>query len=155
MANRKKALFQLVFCSISSVSWSILFKKRWLTRAEIRSIRINGADCGVEAILLGAVTSLGGFLFGYDTGQISSMLIFTDFKRRFGQTGPPDDRQFESIIQSVIVSLMSIGCLIGALSGAYTADAMGRRKSLALGVVVFIIGNTSKIHTHIHPLSLS
>lgn len=32
-----------------------------------RSVRVRGADCGIEAIMLGCVTSIGGFLFGYDT----------------------------------------------------------------------------------------
>lgn len=83
-----------------------------------RSIRVNGADCGVEAILLGITTSIGGFLFGYDTGQISSMLLFTDFIDRFAQTQPDGTKAWTPIIQSLLVSLMSIGCLIGALSGA-------------------------------------
>lgn len=64
-----------------------------------RSIRVNGADCGVESILLGVVTSVGGFLFGYDTGQISGMLIFTDFRNRFATgepAGPGEPRQFVS-----------------------------------------------------------
>jgi len=51
------------------------------SRLILRSIRVNGAECGVESILLGVVTSVGGFLFGYDTGQISGMLIFSDFVR--------------------------------------------------------------------------
>jgi SP family sugar:H+ symporter-like MFS transporter len=67
------------------------------------------------------VTSVGGFLFGYDTGQISGMLIFTDFRNRFA-TGEPaapgEPNQFVPIIESLLVSLMSIGTLIGALSGA-------------------------------------
>jgi SP family sugar:H+ symporter-like MFS transporter len=83
-----------------------------------RSIRINGADCGVEALILGVVTSIGGFLFGYDTGQISGMLLFRDFKNRFGQIDTPDGREFEAITQSLIVSLMSIGTLIGALTAS-------------------------------------
>jgi hypothetical protein len=53
----------------------------WAFATESRSIRVNGAECGVESILLGVVTSVGGFLFGYDTGQISGMLIFSDFVR--------------------------------------------------------------------------
>jgi SP family sugar:H+ symporter-like MFS transporter len=31
------------------------------------SVKVNGAECGIEAIMLGVVTSIGGFLFGYDT----------------------------------------------------------------------------------------
>ncbi|KAK3370726.1 general substrate transporter [Lasiosphaeria ovina] len=107
-----------------------------------RSIRINGADCGVEALLLGAITSIGGFLFGYDTGQISGMLLFTDFKNRFGQVDNGDGtKDFEPIIQSLIVSLMSIGTMFGALGSSYTADWLGRRKNLSFGTVLFIIGS--------------
>ncbi|KAF5025630.1 hypothetical protein F66182_2236 [Fusarium sp. NRRL 66182] len=110
-----------------------------------RSIKVNGADCGVEAILLGVITSIGGFLFGYDTGQISGMLLFTDFRDRFGQNGPPGDRTFDPITQATMVGLMSIGSLIGALSGAYTADWWGRRRSMTFGVGIFIIGNVIQI----------
>ncbi|KAF2786776.1 general substrate transporter [Melanomma pulvis-pyrius CBS 109.77] len=109
------------------------------------SVRINGADCGIEAIMLGVVTSVGGSLFGYDTGQISSMLLFEDFIDRFGQTQPDGSKAFDTIISSLIVSLMSIGTLIGALSGAYTADWWGRRRSLSFGVFVFIVGNIIQI----------
>ncbi|KAF1949375.1 high-affinity glucose transporter ght2 [Byssothecium circinans] len=110
-----------------------------------RSIRVNGADCSIEAIMLGVVTSIGGFLFGYDTGQISAMLLFEDFINRFGQTQPDGTRKFDTIISSLVVSLMSIGTLIGALSGAYTADWWGRRRSLSFGVAIFIVGNIIQI----------
>ena len=83
-----------------------------------RLIKVNGADCGIEALFLGAVTSIGGFLFGYDTGQISAMLLFRDFIDRFAQTNSVGKKEWQPIIKSLLVSLMSIGCLIGALSGA-------------------------------------
>lgn len=114
-------------------------------RSRPRSVKINGADCGFEALLLGATTSIGGFLFGYDTGQISALLLFKDFMNRFAQDGPNGEKEWNSIIQSTLVSLMSIGCLIGALSGAYTADWWGRRKSMSFGVLIFIVGNIIQI----------
>ncbi|KAK3314437.1 general substrate transporter [Apodospora peruviana] len=110
-----------------------------------KSIRVHGADCGFESLVLGAITSMGGFLFGYDTGQISGMLLFKDFIDRFGQDQGNGTKDFDSIIKSLVVSLMSIGTLIGALSGAYTADWWGRRKSLSFGVIIFIIGNIIQI----------
>lgn len=64
------------------------------------------------------MTSIGGFLFGYDTGQISSMLLFKDFINRFAQTNSAGEKEWQPIIKSLVVSLISIGCLIGALSGA-------------------------------------
>lgn len=79
-----------------------------------------------------------------DTGQISGIQIFDDFIQRFGQ-GPEGNKSFDSIILSLLVSLMSIGTLIGALSGAYTADWWGRRLSLTFGVGLFIIGNIIQI----------
>lgn len=94
--------------------------------------------------MLGVVTSIGGFLFGYDTGQISGMQIFEDFDSRFA-AGGNEYLQDTPIILSLVVSLMSIGSLIGALSGAYTADWFGRRWSLTFGVAVFIVGNIIQI----------
>merc|ERR1712072_704151 len=109
------------------------------------SMKINGAHCGIEAIVLGIVTNIGGFLFGYDTGQISGMLLFRDFNVRFGQLEPGDEDypDLNAEIESILVSLMSIGSLLGALSAAYTADWWGRRWSMTFGVGLFIIGNIS------------
>ena len=75
------------------------------------------------------------------------MLIFLDFKCRFGQTGTRSsgDCAFEPIIESTLVSLISIGTLIGALSNSITSDWLGRRRSLAVGVVFFILGNIVQI----------
>jgi MFS transporter, SP family, sugar:H+ symporter len=46
------------------------------------------------------------------------MLLFTDFKNRFGQVQTDEGMDFEPIIQSLLVSLMSIGTLIGALTSS-------------------------------------
>lgn len=74
------------------------------------------------------------------------MLLFPDFKMRFGQyVDAAGEWQFDTTIQSLVVSMMSIGTLIGALAGAYTADWFGRRRSLSVGVAVFIIGNIIQI----------
>ncbi|CRK18702.1 hypothetical protein BN1723_011666 [Verticillium longisporum] len=84
-----------------------------------KSIKVNGAEVGIESIMLGVITSIGGFLFGYDTGQISSMLLFTDFRNRFA-TGPRDEDGIKTWV-SIIQSLMS-ECSPRQIRGAVVAS---------------------------------
>lgn len=73
------------------------------------------------------------------------MLIFEDFVNRFGQVQPNGEIAFDVTIKSLLVSMMSIGTLVGALAGAYTADWFGRRRSLSIGVFIFVIGNIIQV----------
>lgn len=108
-------------------------------------LRVNGAECGAEALLMAAITSIGGFTFGYDIGQISGLLLFTNFVDRFAQLQPDGTHRWQPIIQSLIVSLMSIGALLGAFTGGYTAGRWGRRKAAASGVAVYVLGTVIQI----------
>lgn len=42
------------------------------------SVKIRGAAVGTEAIMLGVITSIGGFLFGYDTVCLRYFLPFVE-----------------------------------------------------------------------------
>lgn len=55
----------------------------------------------VVAVILGAVASIGGFMFGYESGQISGFLAMTDFIDRFGENG-----HFSAVRQGTIVGLL-------------------------------------------------
>ena len=54
------------------------------------------------AVILGAVASIGGFMFGYESGQISGFLAMSDFIERFGENG-----QFSAVRQGAIVGLLA------------------------------------------------
>jgi len=54
------------------------------------------------AVILGATASIGGFMFGYESGQISGFLAMPDFLQRFGDNG-----EFSAIRQGTIVGLLS------------------------------------------------
>jgi MFS transporter, SP family, sugar:H+ symporter len=54
------------------------------------------------AVILGAVASIGGFMFGYESGQISGFLAMPDFIERFGDNG-----EFSAVRQGTIVGLLA------------------------------------------------
>ena len=104
---------------------------------------IRGAPVGRMAIMLAIVASMGGFIFGYDTGQISDILLMEDFLKRFATCSDPNDHttcHFNTYIEGLIVSLLSIGTAIGALAGAPTADYFGRRIAMSIECAIFSIG---------------
>lgn len=81
----------------------------------------QGVPIGAVAIMLALVASIGGFIFGYDTGQISDILLMDDFLLRFATCSTPGDAsscKFSKVREGSIVALLSIGTLLGALIGA-------------------------------------
>ncbi|TFY76157.1 hypothetical protein EWM64_g7852 [Hericium alpestre] len=104
---------------------------------------VQGVPIGYISIMLALVASMGGFIFGYDTGQISDLLVMEDFKVRFGTCSTPDDPsscKFSNVRTGLIVGLLSIGTLIGALIGAPTADFLGRRRAMQAECLIFVVG---------------
>ncbi|TCD71050.1 hexose transporter hxt1 [Steccherinum ochraceum] len=104
---------------------------------------VQGVPIGYMAVMLAVLASMGGFIFGYDTGQISDILLMDDFLLRFGTcTSATDASQchFSDVRAGLIVALLSIGTLIGALLGAKTADVLGRRRAMTAECIVFTIG---------------
>jgi SP family galactose:H+ symporter-like MFS transporter len=81
------------------------------------------------AILISAIAALGGLLFGYDTGVISGASLY--LKSAFHLTAGSEE---------LAVSAVLVGCIIGAIFGGRIADAMGRRGSLLLLAVIFLVG---------------
>jgi hypothetical protein len=81
----------------------------------------QGAPVGFVAILVGILASVGGLIFGYDTGQISDILLLDDFRLRFASCTDPTDAAtctFSKPRSGAIVGFFSIGTLIGSLAGA-------------------------------------
>ncbi|MGW4226418.1 sugar porter family MFS transporter [Streptomyces bauhiniae] len=76
-----------------------------------------------------ALIAVGGFLFGYDTGVVSGALLFIT-----------RDFHLSATEQGTIVSVLLVGAMAGALLAGRLADAIGRRKAVALEGAVFIVG---------------
>lgn len=61
-----------------------------------------------RSFILGACASMGGFIFGYSTGQISGFETMGDFKRRFAQhKAATDSYYFSNVRSGLIVGLVS------------------------------------------------
>ena len=83
-------------------------------------------------IILTFVASISGFLFGYDTGYISSALISigTDLDNRVLTYGDKE----------IITAATSLGALISAVAAGTCADIWGRKPCLMISNLFFVIG---------------
>lgn len=71
-----------------------------------------------RSVCLGAFVSIGGVIFGYDTGQISGFLEMRNFKQRFGQLQPDGTWRFSNVRSGLIVSMVS-DCLVEERTWVY------------------------------------
>ena len=83
-------------------------------------------------VTLTLASSISGFMFGYDTGYISSALVQvgTDLLNKILTSGD----------KSLITSATSLGALLGAIVGGVAANLVGRKRVLLASNVVFILG---------------
>ncbi|KAF5390495.1 hypothetical protein D9757_005241 [Collybiopsis confluens] len=108
---------------------------------------VEGVPIGPVSVALALIASMGGFIFGYDTGQISDILLMPDFLLRFADcssnanlSNATTQCTFTDVRSGLIVALLSIGTLAGALMGAPVADFLGRRYAMIVECAIFIVG---------------
>ena len=80
----------------------------------------------INIYFIAIVITLGGLLFGYDTGVINGTQFF--FSKYFELTGA---------LKGFIVSSALLGALVGALFSGVLSKAIGRKTSLIISAVLF------------------
>jgi len=75
------------------------------------------------------ISTLGGLLFGYDTGVISGALLYMR-----------EDLGLSSVAEGAVVSSLLFGAIIGALVGGRLADVLGRRGTILVCAGLFLVG---------------
>ncbi|PPB47925.1 MFS transporter [Arthrobacter pityocampae] len=75
------------------------------------------------------VATLGGLLFGFDTGIINGALPFM-----------ADDLRLTAVTEGLVASSLVFGASFGALAGGRLADAYGRRRMIMVLAAVFLAG---------------
>ncbi|KAK1997089.1 general substrate transporter [Colletotrichum falcatum] len=128
-------------------------KETGVTREPVQGLAVTDDVNAIEApvtwkaYLICAFASFGGIFFGYDSGYINGVLgsqIFID-----AVEGPGHDAISESH-QSLIVSILSCGTFFGALVAGDLADMMGRKWTVILGCLIYMIGVVIQMITNIN-----
>lgn len=94
-----------------------------------------------------AVATIGGFLFGYDSGAVNGTQdgLVQAFGLVKGSWSPINGLGF------TVASLL-IGCFIGAFSAGRLADAFGRRNVMRIAALFFLVGALVQGFSHDHLL---
>lgn len=80
-------------------------------------------------LLLTLVSAIGGFLFGYDTGVVSGALLKI-----------AEDFTLSPLEEEAVVSVTTVGAVIGALMGGQANERFGRKPVILFSSVVFTVG---------------
>jgi len=82
----------------------------------------------IYLITICLISTIGGFLFGYDTAVISGTLTFV--RSQF---------DMNSLMEGWFVGSALLGCIIGVAFAGILADKFGRKKILILSAILFFI----------------
>lgn len=80
--------------------------------------------------MIAAVASIGGLLFGYDTGVISGALLFIK-----------NDFALSPTMQGIVTSAVLVGAIAGAAAGGTFTDRFGRKPVIVAMAVLFAVGS--------------
>ena len=83
----------------------------------------------MQFALISVTAALGGLLFGYDTGVISSALLFVRTVFHLSTAG-----------QSIVAGIVLVGAVLGAIVAGSLSDRFGRRRVILVTALAFVIG---------------
>ena len=88
-----------------------------------------------------AVATIGGLLFGYDSGAVNGT-----------QDGLKTAFDLSDAGLGFTVGSLLIGCAVGAFFAGRLADAIGRRAVMILAALLFVVGALVQGMTDVHTL---
>ncbi|GMF82527.1 unnamed protein product [[Candida] boidinii] len=82
--------------------------------------------------LTSVFVSLGVFIFGYDQGYMSGVIVNTIFEKYYNHPS--------SVEIGTVVAVLEIGALIASLFLGKISNRIGRKRTIIIGAFLFIIG---------------
>ena len=104
----------------------------------------TGSRSGVNIVLISgivAVATIGGLLFGYDSGAVNGT-----------QSGLTEAFGLSPAGLGFTVGSLLIGCAVGAFFAGRLADILGRRTVMIFSAILFVIGALVQGLTELHTL---
>ncbi|KAJ5723521.1 hypothetical protein N7488_001556 [Penicillium malachiteum] len=94
-----------------------------------------GKTSGLSNVyVISAMTTIGGLNQGFDVSSMSAIIGKDAYKAYFNH---PD-----SVLQGGITASMAGGSLLGSLFSSWTSDRFGRRDSLFIACIIWLVGST-------------
>ncbi len=97
-----------------------------------------------KAYLMCAFAAFGGIFFGYDSGYINGVMGMPYFIEQHTGLDPATTSAADFVLpswkKSLITSILSAGTFFGAIIAGDLADFFGRRTTIIVGCIVFIVG---------------
>ncbi|KAK9470235.1 general substrate transporter [Dipodascopsis tothii] len=111
------------------------------TSEDLAAVNLADQPGGFKGLLaasnifwLSLFAALGGFLFGYDQGVISGVLVMEAFQLKFPRLGSDGD------LEGWVVSVMQLGAIIGSVVNGPLADKISRRHSMSIANLIMVVG---------------
>ncbi|KAL2410301.1 Sugar transporter STL1 [Exophiala dermatitidis] len=90
-------------------------------------------------VLCAFVVRLGGFLFGYDQGVVSIILVMDQFLDDFPRVS--DTASGGGFWKGFMTAMIELGALIGAFNQGWIAEKISRKYSICVAVCIFVVGS--------------
>jgi len=87
----------------------------------------------IYQFLVGVFASFGSLLFGYDLGVIAQVIASESYQKTFGVTETDPET-------GAVVALFTGGAFFGAMFASPTTEYTGRRWTITIGSIIFIVG---------------
>ncbi|KAL7623953.1 Ribulose bisphosphate carboxylase large chain [Parahypoxylon ruwenzoriense] len=145
-----------------SESLSDPFDKEAIQVPDVPPRRLSRAERFLAAIMPGAgihgltgkvllyftsiFVSLGVFLFGYDQGVMSGIIIGPYFRDYFNN---PSKAEI-----GTMVAILEIGALVSSLAVGRVGDIIGRRRTILYGSIVFFVGGALQTFAQNMPMMM-